>query len=126
MKNPLKTAEEIRYRQQILMDFVAMPKLLEELRDIFKNYDTLQTDWREMRAGIYTYGVPQTSGGILDATYESLKITAAFARKTVSYFRSIYETVGRYEVQSEGLMGIREYCRAMMENRSLDEISRIA
>ena len=126
MKNPLKTAEEIRYRQQVLMDFVAMPKLLEELRDIFKNYDTLQSDWREMRAGIYTYGVPQTSGGILDATYESLKITAAFARKTVSYFRSIYDTVGRYEVQSEGLLGIREYCREMMENKSLDEISHIA
>jgi DNA mismatch repair ATPase MutS len=126
MKNPLKTAEEIKYRQEILMDFVAMPKLLEELRDIFKSYDTLQTDWREMRAGIYTYGVPQTSGGILDATYESLKITAAFARKTVSYFRSIYETVGRYEVRSEGLIGIREYCRTMTENESLDEISRIS
>ena len=126
MKNPLKTEEEIVYRQRILMDFVAMPKLLEELRDIFKSYDTLQSDWREMRAGIYTYGVPQTSGGILDATYESLKITAAFARKTVSYFRSIYDAVGRYDVQSEGLLGIREYCHTMMENQSLDEIARIA
>ena len=29
-------------------------------------------------------------------------------------------------MQSEGLMGIREYCHTMMENRSLDEIARIA
>lgn len=126
MKNPLKTVEEIRYRQEILMDFVSMPKLLEELQDIFKSYDTLQSDWREMRSGIYTYGVPQTSGGILDATYESLKITAAFARKTVSYFKSIYDAVGNYDVKSEGLKGIRAYCKEMMENSSLDEISSIA
>ena len=126
LKAPLKTAEEIEYRQAVLTDFVANPKLLEELKDIFKNYDTLQSDWREMRAGIYTYGVPQTSGGILDATYEALRLTAAFARKTVSYFRSVYETVGRYEVESDGLKGIREYCHEMMENRSLDEISEIA
>ena len=126
MKNPLKTVEEIKYRQEVLMDFVSMPKLLEELQDIFKSYDTLQSDWREMRSGIYTYGVPQTSGGILDATYESLKITAAFARKTVSYFKSIYDTVGHYDVKSEGLIGIRAYCKEMMENQSLDEISSIA
>ena len=126
LKNPLKSVEEVSYRQAVLMDFVAMPKLLEELQDTFKSYDTLQSDWREMQKGIYTYGVPQTSGGILDATYESLKITAAFARKTVSYFRSIYDTVSRYDVKSEGLCGIREYCREMMENRSLDEIGSIA
>ena len=126
LKRPLKTAEEIEYRQAVLTDFTGSPKLLEELQDIFKNYDTLQSDWREMQAGIYTYGVPQTSGGILDATYEALKLTASFARKTVSYFRSVYDTVGRYEVCSEGLTGIREYCREMMENRSLDEIAEIA
>jgi len=126
LKSPLKTVEEITYRQAVLMDFVANPKLLDELQDIFKNYDTLQSDWREMQAGIYTYGVPQTSGGILDATYEGLKLTASFARKTVSYFRSVYDTVGRYPVSSDGLLGIREYCHQMMENRSLDEIGQIA
>ena len=126
LKKPLKSAEEIEYRQAILMDFVSSPHLLEELQDIFKNYDTLQSDWREMQAGIYTYGVPQTSGGIVDATYEALRITALFARKTVSYFRSVYETVSRYEVRSEGLQGIRDYCRDMMENRSLDEIGEIS
>ncbi len=126
LKKPLKSAGEIEYRQAILMDFVSNPHLLEELQDIFKNYDTLQSDWREMQAGIYTYGVPQTSGGVLDATYEALKLTASFARKTVSYFRTVYETVGRYEVKSEGLTGIREYCREMTENRALDEIGEIS
>ncbi len=126
LKRPLKTVAEIEYRQAVLLDFVANPHLLEELQEIFKNYDTLQSDWREMQAGIYTYGVPQTSGGILDATYEALRLTAAFARKTVSYFRSVYETVGKYEVSSQGLRGIREYCREMMEIRSLDEIGSIS
>ncbi len=126
LKAPLQSEEEIRYRQDVLTDFVGNPRLLEELKDIFSNYDTLQSDWREMQAGIYTYGVPQTSGGIVDATYEALRITALFARKTVSYFRSVYETVSRYEVRSEGLQGIRDYCRDMMENRSLDEIGEIS
>jgi hypothetical protein len=99
-KKPLKTPEEIKYRQDILLDFIEMPKLLDELRTIFANYDTLQSEWRELRSGIYVYGVPNTSGGILDATYESVKITAAFARKTVSYFRSIYDAVDKYPVKS--------------------------
>jgi DNA mismatch repair ATPase MutS len=126
LKNPLKTVEEIKYRQDILLDFIEMPKLLDELRTIFANYDTLQNEWREMRSGIYVYGVPNTSGGILDATYESLKITAAFARKTVSYFRSIYEAVDKYAVVSEGLKGIKQFCAEMTANASLDEISGIA
>jgi len=126
LKQPLKTAEEIEYRQAVLTDFVGNPHLLENLQDIFRNYDTLQSDWREMQAGIYTYGVPQTAGGILDATYEALKLTASFAGRTVSYFRTVFETISRYEVRSEGLSGIREYCREMMENRSLDEISEIS
>ena len=126
LKTPITTVEEIKYRQGVVLDFIEMPKLLDELRGIFTNYDTLQSEWREMRSGIYVYGVPNTSGGILDATYESLKITAAFARKTVSYFRSIYEAVDKYQVKSEGLLGIKKYCADMTENASLDEISDIA
>ncbi len=125
-RRPLKTPEEIKYRQDILLDFIEMPKLLDELRSIFASYDTLQSEWRELRSGIYVYGVPNTSGGILDATYESVKITAAFARKTVSYFRSIYDAVDKYPVKSEGLTGIKRFCSEMTNNASLDEISDIA
>jgi hypothetical protein len=102
-----------------------MPKLL----DSFSPYCKLRHSAErvaELRSGIYVYGVPNTSGGILDATYESLKITAAFARKTVSYFRSIYEAVDKYEVRSEGLLGIKKFCAEMTQNASLDEISGIA
>ncbi len=126
LKNPLRTVGEIKYRQDVLLDFIEMPKLLDELRNVFANYDTLQSEWRELRSGIYVYGVPNTSGGILDATYESLKITAAFARKTVSYFRSIYDAVDKYAVRSEGLLGIKKFCAEMTANASLDEIGGIA
>lgn len=126
LKNPLKSVEDIKYRQDILMDFIAMPKLLDDLKLIFKSYDSLQSDWHEMRSSIYTYGVPNTVRGILDSTYESLKVTAGFARNTVSYFRSIHDTIEKYEVNSEGLKGIKSFCAEMTENESLDEISRIA
>lgn len=126
LKNPLRSVEDIKYRQDILMDFISMPKLLEDLRLIFKSYDSLQTDWHEMRSSIYTYGVPNTVRGILDSTYESLRVTAGFARNTVSYFRSIHDTIEKYDVKSEGLEGIKSFCAEMTENESLDEISRIS
>ena len=126
IKRPLKNIEDIAYRQSVLMDFMTMPKLLEELRLIFKSYDTLQSDWHEMRSSVYVYGVPNTARGILDCTYESLKITAGFAKNTVSYFRSIHDTIEKYQVKSEGLLGIKRFCAEMTENESLDEISRIA
>ncbi|NLL38297.1 MAG: hypothetical protein GX254_01735 [Clostridiales bacterium] len=126
LKRPLKSVGDIKYRQDILMDFIAMPKLLEDLKLIFKSYDSLQSDWHEMRSSIYTYGVPNTVRGILDSTYESLKVTASFARNTVSYFRSIHDTIEKYDVKSEGLKGIKSFCAEMTENESLDEISRIS
>ena len=126
LKAPLTDVEDIKYRQDILLDFIAMPKLLEELRLIFKSYDSLQSDWHEMRSSIYVYGVPNTTRGILDATYESLKVTAGFARSTVSYFRSIHDTIEKYEVKSEGLRGIQSFCAEMTENASLDEIGQIS
>jgi hypothetical protein len=126
LKNPLKTVEEIKYRQDILMDFIALPKLLDDLRLIFKSYDTLQSDWHDMRYSVYLYGIPGTSRGILDSTYDSLKITAGFARNTVSYFRSIQDTIEKYDVKSEGLLGIKAFCAEMTENESLEEISQIA
>ena len=126
IKKPLTDVADVKYRQDVLMDFIAMPKLLEELRLIFKSYDSLQSDWHEMRSSIYVYGVPNTSRGILDSTYESLKVTAAFAKNTVSYFRSIRDTVEKYQVKSEGLLGIKRFCAEMTENTALDELSEIA
>ena len=40
LKRPLKSVGDIKYRQDILMDFIAMPKLLEDLKLIFKSYDS--------------------------------------------------------------------------------------
>lgn len=126
VKKPLSNVEDVKYRQDVLLDFIAMPKLLEELRLIFKSYDSLQSDWHEMRSSIYVYGVPNTSRGILDSTYESLKVTAAFAKNTVSYFRSIRDAVEKYQVKSEGLLGIKQFFADMAENAALDELSAIA
>jgi hypothetical protein len=109
LKKPLKTVEEIKYRQEILMDFISMPKLLEDLRLIFKSYDSLQSDWHEMRSSIYMYGVPSTSRGILDSTYDSLKITAGFARNTVST-SVIRIAIEKYDVNPKGL-GNQGYLR---------------
>ena len=126
LRRPLTDPEEVRYRQAILQDFTAMPRLLDELRVIFKSYDTLETTWRELRSSVFLCGMPASAEGILDSTYDSLKITADFARKTASYFNSVRETIEKYPVQSQGLCGIRDYCQRMIDNQAMQEISRIA
>ena len=118
--------ETVRYRQEVLQDFIASPRLLEELRLTFRSYDTLETTWRELRSSIFMMGMPASAEGILDSTYDSLKVTADFTRKTVSYFRSVLETIEKYQVTSAGLTGIRDYCRRMVDNSAMQEIARIA
>ncbi len=126
LRRPLQDPDEITYRQQILQDFISLPGLLGELQLIFKSYDSLETTWRELRSSVFLCGMPASAEGILDSTYDSLKITADFARKTVSYFNSVRETIEKYDVRSRGLTGIRSYCEQMSQNRSLQEIARIA
>ena len=126
LRRPLEDPEEILYRQQVLQDFIAQPGLLDELRLLFKSYDTLETTWRELRSSVFLMGMPASAEGILDSTYDSLKITADFARKTASYFNSVRETIEKYQVASPGLAGIRDYCDQMIQNQSMQRIAQIA
>ncbi len=127
LAHPLTDAENIRYRQQILHDFLTLPKLFTDLQLLFSRYDKIKSDWQEMKLT----GVPAGSASVnpeamLEHTYASLKVTAIFPNTIVSFFRSLFDTLKKYPLTSEGLIAIRDYCEERIGNNSLNEIVRIA
>lgn len=126
LKRPLHIIENVRYRQAVLKDLLLFPELLNEMNRLFKRYDTIQDDWKEMRANIYTFGVNVSKKALLEYTFSQLQVTAKFSKMIIDYFYSLQEILVKYEVTSEGLINIRNYCGEMIENESFKEIVDIA
>ena len=123
---PLADRENIVCRQELLRDFLAMPQLYDDLKVIFNRYDRVKSDWREMRNGAYPAAGSVNRRALLDYTFASLKVTAMFPKTIISFFASISETIGRYEVESSVLLDIRKYCDEILGNDSLAELERTA
>ena len=126
LMKPLTNIGNIRYRQDILKDFIGIEKLFDDMKVIFNRYDKIKNDWRELRSGIYPAGGTVNQRALLEYTFNSLKVTAIFPKTIISFFRSIQETLGKYDIKSEGLLEFKRYCGEMIENNSLIEIADIA
>lgn len=126
LARPLHTMENVLYRQQILQDFIDFPALFDALTVIFRRYDRVKSDWVEMRAGVHPIGASANPEAVLNYTLSSLKITAAFPRTIASYYQTIAEELSKYQICSEGLCAVRDYCLAMNSDRALGEIVEIA
>ncbi|MFA6948379.1 MAG: hypothetical protein WCQ72_05310 [Eubacteriales bacterium] len=126
LMKPLVLRENIVYRQNILKDFLALPQLYDDLKVIFNRYDKVKSDWREMRGGAYPSGGASNSRALVDYTFASLKVTAMFPKTIISFFRSISDTLSKYEIKSDGLCEIKRYCGEILGNDSLSELERTA
>lgn len=122
LKSPLHNVENVRYRQSILKDLLQNPQLLADLNRLFKRYDTIQDDWKEMRANVYSFGVNVSRRALLEFTFSQLQVTAKFAKMIIGYFYSLNELFEPYQLTSEGLCGIRQYCADMIANDAFQEI----
>lgn len=125
LSHPLKKVENILYRQNILNDFTEFPSLFEELKTIFLRYDKMKSDWIELRSAAHV-SPSSSSEALLEYTYSSLKITSIFPKTILSFYNSIYDAISKYDISSEGLMEIRNYCEKMIKNKSLEEITEIS
>ncbi len=126
LANPLTDVENIRYRQQICTDLAAYPGLLADMKLVFTRYDKIKQDWRESRSNAVPAGASGNAEAMLEYTFASLQVTAMFPKTIISFFELIQDTISKYDVASEGLIAIRDYCAAMLENDSLAEIDRIS
>ncbi len=126
LEHPLHSVENVRYRQDILQDILQNPKLLPELNRLFKRYDTIGADWKEMRANVYSFGAAVSQRALLEFTFSQLQVTAKFAKMIIGYFFSLQEILEPYEFRSEGMHRIKQYCTDMIGNSALQEIVDIA
>ena len=123
---PLTDPEDIRYRQEILEDLMNIPKLYDDVKLIFNRYDKVKLDWQELRSAAYPASGAKNYRALLEYTFASLKVTSLFPKTIISFFRSIHETLAKYEIKSTALCGIRDYCNEMCSNDSLNELASIA
>lgn len=127
LEKPLIDIENIKFRQEIYLDFVNIPELFEALQLLFARYDRIKSDWQEMKLGAATgKGSEINPEALLEYTFSSLKVTAIFPSTIASFFSSIGETLSAYPIKSEGLKSIRDWCISMAENEALDELVEIS
>ena len=110
LENPLHLVENVRYRQDVLQDILQNPNLLPELNRLFKRYDTISADWKEMRANVYSFGVSVSQRALLEFTFSQLQVTAKFSKMIIGYFFSLHEILAQYSFKSEGFQTIKDYC----------------
>ncbi len=126
LSKPLRSTDNIAFRQQIYCDFESNPQLFDELKLLFTRYDRIKSDWHEMKLGSAPQGSSANPEALLEHTYSSLKITSMFPSTIANFFCSIGDTLSKYEIKSEGLCSIRDWCSEMRKNEALDEIVSIA
>ena len=127
LSKPLTDIDNIKFRQEIYLDFMNIPGLFEALQLLFGRYDRIKSDWQEMKLGTATRkGAEINPEALLDYTFSSLKVTAIFPSTIASFFSSIGETLSDYPIKSEGLISIRDWCISMADNEALDEIVEIS
>ncbi len=120
------TAEEAKYRAEILRDFLEFPELLDELTQVFRSFDNLRFETEEMTREIFRYGVPAGAGGMLDCTYEELYINAHFARNVIACFSELTELFSQFEVRSKGLTDMKALCLSLKESKCVERVENAA
>jgi len=126
LKKPLLNVENVQYRQEIMRDFMANPKLLYDIKRIFKRYDTLKSDWKEMSSNVYSFGAAVSMKALLDYTFSNLQVTAKFTKTIFSYYKYIFEALNNYEIKSPGLCYVRSHCEEINNSAALQELLDIA
>lgn len=126
LKCPVSSVEDIVFRQDILKDFLECGKLLSDMKLIFNRYDSIRSDWNQLRQNVYPAAASGGYRSLLEYTYSQMQVTATFTRTIISYLKSFLSVLEDAELNSEGLKNIRDYCRTMTDNKAFDEIFSIA
>ena len=121
---PLTVTDDVAYRQEILRDLSAEPRLLDSLMLTFKGYDNLREENEELSGGIFRYGSSQSSTVLLDCAYERAYISAHFARNVIAYIAETNAVMNGYSPKSRGLTALKEFCARVTADPLIGEAER--
>lgn len=126
LADPLKNEADIRFRREVLLDFIKIDGLLPSLKTLFNRYDKLKSDWIELKGTGEYSNEDKGSEAMIEYIYSSLKVTALFPKTVLSFYQTIVDTLSKYDIRSKGLCDLRDYAKAQLNNRSLAQTEEIA
>lgn len=128
LSRPLTSAESVVYRQQVLDEFITHPALFDEIRNFFEKYRSIKTRWDEERSKSFTIKRLNNSDKNAEVYTNSvaLQVTARYTKIILSYIRTLYDLMSNYELKSEGLLRIRNYCMNIVRSDAYFGLEKLA
>jgi len=120
LKRPLQDIDNIVYRQEICRDFIAHPKLFDEMTEICRAYNQLKEEWdkasRQVRTQIGASHAYTHSLDLVRDTISTLETNAAYCYKITGFPQSLLQILESYPIQSQGLRSIQTFCMERMQD----------
>lgn len=105
---------EITYRQQIMVDLLCIPPLAEDLADSFSRFPALQTAQKDAEREARSTGASRTT--TVTSAKNLLQTQAMCCQRTLLAVKDLADRLDRHPLTAEGLIALRDTCRAMAEN----------
>jgi len=105
---------EINYRQQILAEFLRTPALAEALSACIAHFSALQTAQKDAEREARGIGASRTA--TVTSAKNLLQTQAICCQRTLLSVTNLADLLDQYPLAAEGLVNLRDICRAMAEN----------
>lgn len=130
LKQPLRDPANVIYRQDICQDFIANDGLFKELKVACERYVELKGEWDKASARLRTkIGAKQFDAPNLDMIRDviyTLETNASFCLKITSFPEIANDIFHKYQIKSEGLTSIKEFCDRRNNNQDYIRLKEIA
>lgn len=119
---PLLTAETIYYRQNILQDFVNHPQLLQELTELFGNFENLKNQFDSARRNGARFLNQSTSNNDIHGIQNLLKMNALILKKALILVRTIGNKLEAHTTCSQGLEALKQEIQTIVSPKEFEEL----
>lgn len=130
LQQPLRNPANIIYRQEICQDFIANDGLFMELNTACHRYLELKTEWEQGIARLRTQiSMMQFDAANLDMIRDviyTLETNASYSLKITSFPESLHRILNKYNIKSEGLITVKDFCNSRINNKNYTRLREIA
>lgn len=122
LSKPLLTTTAIKYRQDILKDFLENPELLPELLTLFGKFREIKNQFDESRKTNKRYFNDSISRDDVQGTRNLLKINALLLKRILILLDVIRKKLDEYMVHSSGLESLKKEIAAIVLPEEYQEL----